>query len=329
MQEAIHLSPQELESALPTFSERGITEFTLQDETILSHKGRLLHFLQAFAERAPDVFLTLPVEAAVLDMDIAKAAGNLFCSLEIPLAGTAKGGAYLFDKKFFARRAAMLNNMGLVFGFTMDFACVPGDSVKAFRDRLDFAVSLMPNHIDFPQLENDCPTPAKPSATFSTQDIRSVKEAAFACQTFYSAGRAVTWFSSILSTLKMNAATFFRDFAEWQRVNNCGLPSGWKLDTARHAEIEKMQLSFLQFKLEEKNKAALFPVASDIIRLNGALARCYGENEESTISLNYNPDDLLSPASLNIAYFAENAFIESCRVRIFADKDGVTYRMVQ
>lgn len=329
MPDTIHLSSQELESSLSTLVERGVTEFTLQDEAILSHKGRLLHFLQVFAERAPDVFLTLPIDAAVLDMDIAKAAGNLFCSLEIPLAGTAKGGAYLFDKKFYAKRAAMLNTMGLVFGFTMDFACAAGDSVKAFRDRLDFAVSLYPNHIDFPQLENNCDTPAKPSATFSTQDIRSVKETAFACQVFYSAGRAVTWFSSILSTLKMNASTFFRDFAEWQRVNNCGFSFGWKLDTARHTEIERMQLSFLQFKLEEKNKAALFPVASDIVRLNGALSRCYGEDEESTIDLNYNPDDLLSPASLNIAAFAENAFIESCRVHIFADSDGVTYRLVQ
>ena len=328
MDNSVHLSSQELDSALSTFAERGITEFTLQDESILSHKGRLLHFLQAVAERAPDLFLTLPINAAVLDMDVAKAVSNLFCSLEIPLEGTAKGGAYLFDKKFYSRRAAMLNNMGLVFGFSLTFACVAGDSVKAFRDRLDFAASLMPNHIDFPQLEADCATPPKPSATFSTQDIRAVKETVYACKTFYSAGRAVTWFSSILTTFKMNAVTFFRDFAEWQRVNNCGLQSGWNCDAAKHAEIEKMQLAFLQFKLEEKNKAALFPVVSDIVRLNGALSRCYGENEESTVTLSYNPDDLLSPAALNIASFAENAFIEACRVKIFATDNGVAYRTV-
>lgn len=328
MSDSVHFSVTDLESSLSSLAERGVTEFVLQDESILSHKGRLLHFLQEFARFAPDVFLTLPIDAAVLDMDVAKAASNLYCSLDIALDGTEKGGTYLFDKKFFAKRTAMLNNMGLVFGFSLTFACTAGDSVKLFRDRLDFAVSLMPNHIDFPQLEADCATPPKPSATFSTQDIRAVKETAFACKTFYSAGRAVTWFSSILNTLKMSAATFFRDFAEWQRLNNCDLASNWNCDTAKHTEIEKMHCAFLQFKLEEKNKAALFPVVSDIVRLNGALSRCYGENEETTLSLSYNPDDLLSPTSLNIASFAENAFIESCTVRVFAVDDGVEYKIV-
>ena len=61
----------ELESSLASFAQRGITEFTLQDEAILSHKGKLLHFLQIFAQKAGDVFLTLPVNAANLKKAIA------------------------------------------------------------------------------------------------------------------------------------------------------------------------------------------------------------------------------------------------------------------
>ncbi|MBP5283969.1 MAG: hypothetical protein J6Y93_04830, partial [Treponema sp.] len=85
----------ELESSLATFAGRGITEFTLQDELILSHKGKLLHFLQAFREKAGDVFLTLPVKAEILDMDVCKACSELYCTLEIPLSGIEKGGSFL------------------------------------------------------------------------------------------------------------------------------------------------------------------------------------------------------------------------------------------
>lgn len=316
----------ELESSLATFAERGITEFTLQDESILSHKGKLLHFLQTFREKAGDVFLTLPVKAEILDMDVCKACSELYCTLEIPLSGIEKGGSFLFDKKFFSRRAQMLNTLGLVFGFDMDFAAVSGDSVKSFRDRLDFAISLYPNHIDFPQLDNDMAKQPKPTATFSTQDIKMCRELAFAASSFYSYGRAVTWFLAVLAPLKMTPSKFFQDFAEWQKINNCALSSGWNPAEAKHAEIEKMQLAFLKFKYEEKNKPQLFEVVSNVVRLNGAFSRCFGEGEESRVELSYNPDELLSGAAMNIQSFFDNSFMENSTVKVFMGEDGAEWR---
>ncbi len=320
----------ELESSLASFDQRGITEFTLQDEAILSHKGKLLHFLQVFREKAGDVFLTLPVSASVLDLDVCKACAELYCTLEIPLEGLSKGNSYLFDKKFFSRRSDMLNTLGLVFGFDMNFACDAGDSVKAFRDRLDFALSLYPNHIDFPQLDvkndNDIVKPPKSSATFSTQDIKNCRETAFAVSSFYSYGRAVTWFLAVLAPLKMTPSKFFQDFAEWQKINNCSLESGWKPENASHAEIEKMQLAFLKFKYEEKNKPQLFEVVSNVVRLNGAFSRCFGEGEESKVELSYNPDELLSGSAMDIQGFFDNSFMENSTVKIFMGEDGAEWR---
>jgi hypothetical protein len=286
------------------------------------------------ARKAPDVFFTIPLEASVLDMDVAKAASALYCTLELPLYGISKGGTYLFDKKFYAKRATMLNNLGLVFGFSLRFAAEPGDAVKLFRDRLDFALSLYPNHIDFPQLESASGAkPPKPTATFSTQDIARAGETAFACEVFYSMGRAVPWFLSVLAPLKMSASRFFQDFAEWQRVNNCGYHSDWhkKLDadstSVRHSDIEKMQLAFLRLKYEEKGKEPLFAAVTDIVRLNGAMARCAGEGEESTVVLQYNPDDLLSPAATDIASFTDSVCMEDCRVKIyFNEETGVDWK---
>lgn len=327
--QSFKLSSENLEHSLLQAYKNGATEFTLQDSSILSHKGKLLKFLQFVEKNCPALFLTLPLSAEMLDMDICRECSNLNCSLDISFSGTEKGGNYLFDKKFYSRRAETLNNLGLVFGFQIDFAYIPGDSVKLFRDRLNFALSLYPNHIDFPQLDGDSfyPLP-KPSATFSTQDIKMTRETAFACQVFYSWGRAVTWFLAVLKPLKMSADKFFRDFAEWQKINSCGLDSLWDVDKSCHREIEKMQLSFLKFKYEEKQKSELFEVVSNVVRLNGALSRCYGEGEESVVDLSYNPDELLGGGAMEIQAFFDNSFMEKSRVKIYFENGEAEYRYI-
>lgn len=327
--QSFKIKSQNLETSLAQNYQKGMTEFTLQDSSILENKPRLLHFLKFIEQNCPDLFLTLPLSAKMLDMDVCRECANLNCSLDIPLSGSEKNGVYLFDKKFFSRRAQMLNTLGLVFGFSLDFAVSKSDSVRFFRDRLDFALSLYPNHIDFPELdsESDFPPP-KPSATFSTQDIKMAKETAFACQVFYSWGRAVTWFLAVLKPLKMTSDKFFRDFAEWQKINNCGLDSNWSVDKSNHKEIEKMQLSFLEFKYEEKGKSELFEVVSNVVRLNGALSRCYGEGEESEVDLTYNPDELLSGGAMEIQSFFENSFMEKCRVKIYFEDGEAKFRYV-
>jgi len=302
-----------------------VNEITLTDKSILSHKGKLLGYIREFPQKFPDSFLILPLSADVLDMDVCKACSEIFCTLDIKLSGLSKNNNYLFDKKFFSRRAQMLNTMGLLFGFDMDFAVEAGDSVKAFRDRLDFAVSLYPNHIDFEQIRTGSELKAVPSATFSTQDIQKIKEAAFACQIFYSEGRAVTWFLSVLAPLKISASRFFQDFAEWMNINNCGLNSKWDFKKATHAEIEKMQLAFLKFKYEEKAKSDIFIAVADIVKLNGAFARCFGENEESVLELNYNADELMGAGAMNVTSFSENSFMEKARIKVFWNGEDVEW----
>jgi len=319
------IETNELESEIENFKKNGITEFTLNDTEILNHKGKLLKFLKMFSQKAPETLLTLPIKADVLDMDICKAVSELYCTLDIDFFGVSKNGTYLFDKKFYSNRATTLNNLGLLFGFSMAYDLLPGDSVKLFRDRIDFAISLYPNHIFFHQLF-DKELKAKPTATFSTQDIQRSSEIANAIETFYSYGRAVTWFLSVLKPLKMSAYVFFQDFAEWQNHNNCGLKSSWKSNEAKHLEIEKMQLKFLKFKYEEKGKSDLFEVVSNIVRINGALSRCYGEGEECEIALSYNPDELLGYGALDIQSFAENSIQENSHIKVFMGNEGPDFK---
>ncbi len=312
MENNFHIKSENLIENLVDFAKKGGTEFALTDPEILGHKGKLLKFLGEAAKKFPNLMLILPLEAKTLDMDVCRALSQIFCTVDIPLEGSSKGGSYLFDKKFYSRRAETLNNLGLVWGFDMTFSSLEGDSAKLFRDRLDFAISLYPNHIDFPQLDKDSGvSQPKPTGTYSPQEISASKEIAFACRIFYTLGRAVPWFNSIVKAVKMSPSKFFQDFAEWQRVNNCSLNSAWDFEKARHSEIEKMQLKFLEFKFEEKHKSHLFAAASDIIRLNGAYSRLDSDGESCKLDLSYNAEDLMSPASLNLATFCENVCMEN------------------
>ena len=320
----------ELEAQIETLSQKGITEFSIHDASVAKDKRRVLKIINLIAQYAPDVFVSILTDASVIDREVAAAATQIFCSFDIPLEVQSKGGKILFDKKFYSAKARLLNDFGLVFGFQLTYAQVPGDSLKLFLDRLDFAVQQYPNHIDFAQTMNsEEEKTAKVTGFFSALDIRYARDVAFSCRTFYTSGRAVPWFLSVLKPLRIYASRFFADFAEWQRCNNCDYKSGFVPEAVPHKDIEKMQMLFLEQKYEEKGQHSLILLVKDIVAINGAMSRVAGEGEESTIVTSYNPDDLLSEEAVDLTAFCENVCMEECKVRIFADEEGPSYEVVE
>ena len=328
MNEEYQFTTTELESQIVTFKSKGITEFSIHDPAVAKDKRRILKIMNLVAQYAPDVFVSILADASVLDREVAAAATQIFCSFDIPLECCEKGGKLLFDKKFYSSKARLLNDFGLVFGFMLTYAVVPGDTSRLFMERLDFAVQQYPNHIEFPQLMNTELDPPKVTGIFSAADICYCRDTAFACSTFYTAGRAVPWFLSVLKPLRIYASRFFSDFAEWQRVNNCSYKSGFDPHAANHKEIEKMQLVFLDQKYEEKNCNNLVTLVHDIVCLNGAMSRLAGEGEQAQLVTSYNPDDLLSEEAVDLVSFSENVCMEECKVRIFETEDGPDYEVL-
>jgi len=332
MNKEYQFSSEELEAQISTFKEKGITEFSIHDPSLAKNKKRILKILNLIADQAPEVFISILIDASCLDRELAAAASQIFCSFDIPLECSEKGGKLLFDKKFYAAKARLLNESGLVFGFQLTYATIPGDSLKLFMERLDFAVQQYPNHLDFPQTQGESGDEidaARVSGTFSAADIRYCRDTAFACRSFYSAGRAVPWFLSVLKPLRIYPSRFFADFAEWQRVNNCSYKSGFLPEAQAHKELEKMQLLFLEQKYEEKGQQDLIPLVRDIVKLNGAMSRLAGEREESQLVTSYHPDDLLSEEACDLRAFSENVCMEESRVRIFAGQDGPDYEVME
>ncbi|MBO5116204.1 MAG: hypothetical protein J6C25_01740 [Treponema sp.] len=321
----------EIESQIKTLNQKGITEFCIHDSEIAKNKGKILNILKLFLQEAPEVFISLYIEAEILDKEIIALASNLFISFEIPLKCSQKGDKLLFDKKFYANKAILLNNAGLIFGFSLTYGLNSGDSLKNYLERLDFAVQQYPNHIDFPQTEanvEDSDLVAKVSGIFSAKDIRRARDISFACRTFYSSGRAVSWFLSVLKPLKIYPSRFFEDFAEWQLCNNCDYKSGFIPENENHLSIEKMQLLFLEQKYEEKNCHQQTTAVQDIVRINGAFSRLVGDNQESTIETSYNPDDLFSEEVFDIVAFSENVCMEHCKTKLFFNKGEPDYQIL-
>ncbi len=321
---------QAIEDFLARLKTAGEKIIFIRDADFAKDKAAVLRFLKIAERDLPDAFFSVRVEPSVLDAEICRAASFLSCSLELDFTLSCADGHSFFDKKLYSRRAALLNNASLVFGIRLFYADCASDSVKSFTDRLDFAASLYPNHIEFEQTQSSGEEthPAHVSALFSAADIRRARDIAFACRTFYSAGRAVPWFLSVLKPLKIQPSRFFADFAEWQRLGSCDFRSGFVPEDAPHSEIEKMQLSFLKIKYDEKRLPHLLPVVRNIVRLNGAFARLSGEGEECVVETDFSPDDLLSLESFDIAAFANNVCMEKCAVKIFAGDDGPDYKIL-
>ena len=319
------------ESQIPSLVEKGIKEFSINDIKISRDKTRLLLLIKLMGKYAPDVFTSIYADASVIDREIASAASEIYCSFDIPLECREKGGRLLFDKKYYAKKASLLNDYNLVFGFNIKYAVGGDDTLKAFMDRLDFAVQQYPNHIVFPQLEmkddNEEYSP-KVTGTFSAKDIRYARDISFSAKTFYSAGRAVPWFLSVLKPLRIYPSRFFADFAEWQHCNNCDYKSGFTAENEKHINIQKMQLLFIDEKYEEKHKKDLITLVNDIVSINGAMSRLVGEDEETVIETSYNPEELFGPEAMDLEEFTDNVCMEHCSVKIFAGEEGPDFQVL-
>ena len=326
MEKIFEYKTSELEAKLAECAKNGITELSVHDESYANDKSKLIKFLRGVQKDAPELFVSFKVNPHILDADLIRQCTFVNCSIEMDFLPELSGGknpVLLFDKKFYSKRCASLNNSALVFGVNLFFADNKSDSLKSFSDRLNFTVDQYPNHIDFPQTENsEGMQTAKVSGTFSAEDIRQARNIAFACRTFYSAGRAVPWFKSILSALRITPSAFFSDFAEWQRCNNCDFNSGFVPENVSHHELEKMQLLFLQQKFEEKRKSHLFTACTDIVCMNGALSRLISDGTECVLETEYNPEEIFGPEAMDLTSFVNNLCMEHCTVKIFINDSG-------
>lgn len=335
-----------LEQELRLFAEKEISQVFVLDPTYNADKTRAVEMLNLIQKITPDIFYHFECRAEFIDKPLAKAFARNNCSLQIGLQSAHEDVLAKvhrsFDKKKFIRNIGFLNDAGAVFGFDLIYG-LPGDTLQGVKESMDFALQLYPNHLELFRLSvlpgtdlfdrakelqleylKEPPYHVTRTSGFTSQDLEKAEELATACNIFYSAGRSVSWFMSVVKCLKLKPVAFLTNFAQWMKefhkkdfITNCMLPQ---------VEIEKMQIAFVRLLLSQKRLEKMQFLVEDIIHINGAFARCSAEKESTVLSLHYHIDDLLSPYAQDLLYFAQNAKPRQGRYQIFFGKNGVDYK---
>lgn len=338
---------ERLEKELDYFVKAGIERVFVLDPTYNASRERALLLLRLIEKKAPEIHFNFEVRAEHLDREMVEAFAKIPCSLQIGLQSTNPEALKLvnrpLDLPVFTKKIALLNDSGIVFGLDLMYG-LPGDSLSTFRNSLDFAVGLYPNNLEIFRLavlpgttladkaeslalkyQKRPPYHVESTPKFPVTDIERAAAIARACDIYYTQGRAVPWFLSALHAIKLKPAQFFQDFAQYiadpATQKKFTFLAGGSRELSQ-GEAELLQVEFTEKKYHEKGKAFLLPALRDTIRLNGAWTRALAEGEESNLSLSYHPEDLFSSDALDLEYFTENAYMENCKVRVFAGSEG-------
>jgi hypothetical protein len=271
-------SMERVEAELRLFARLKVPQVFVLDSTFNKIPERAKDILRLIRKLAPGVHFHFEVRSEFIDPEMAELFASVTCSLQIGLQSAdpavLRAVGRGFDRDDFASRAFLLNHTGAIFGFDLIYG-LPGDTPELFRFSLDFALSLYPNHLDiFPlavlpgtRLHGKAATlglshlDAPPytvlaTAGYTPEDLKEAGRLAGACDIFYSRGKAVAWFNSVVAALKLTPSAFLAAFAGF--LGERGEPE------VAEEEIPGLQRGFLEKIFVQKKKAKLLPIALDL-----------------------------------------------------------------
>jgi hypothetical protein len=270
-----------VEQELRLFARLAVPQVFVLDSTFNKVPERAKEILRLIRKLAPQVHFHFEVRSEFIDPEMAELFASITCSLQIGLQsadpGILRRVGRGFDADDFRYRVSLLNSTGAIFGFDLIFG-LPGDTLPTFRESLDFALSLYPNHLDIFPLAVLPGTrlygkgeelglahlPAPPYTVLSTPefpagDLEQARRLASACDIFYSRGKAVAWFNAVTEALKLAPSAFLGSFAGF--LAKRGIGDEQEID---EPEIWGMQRDFLAEIFTERKKSRLLPLALDL-----------------------------------------------------------------
>lgn len=318
---------ERIRAELRAFVQGGAREVFVLDPTFNANPEKAREILTLLRREAPGIHFTFEIRSEFLDAAQARLFGSIPCSVQVGLqsarpevlAGVGRPG---FDRRDFRRRMALLSAAGVVFGLDLIYG-LPGDDLAGFRESLDYALSLAPNHLDVFRLsvlpgtaladraeklglvhETRPPYGVLSSPSFSAGDLARAENLARATEVFYTRGRAVGWFLSVLRPLRGKPSAFLEGIVEESRERLGARRTSNATGEPIHKDIEVFQLRILESAYRAAGAENLFPVARDLVTLHGAWTRALAEGETTRLRLSRNPEDLFGPASRDPARLA-------------------------
>ncbi|MBK9796723.1 MAG: radical SAM protein [Holophagaceae bacterium] len=226
-----------VEAELELFEARGIREVFVLDPTFNYHKVQAKQVLRLIAAKAPTTHFFFEARSEFLDAEMAGLFAAIHCTLQIGLQSAhddvLRNISRSFDPEDFEAKILLLHQVGVPYGFDLIYG-LPGDTLDGFRASVDFAMGLVPNHLDVFRLsvlpgtrlaetaaglglahESSNPYRVLASPTFGPEDLAQAARIAEGCDVLYNRGRAVPWFGMLLEPLGLRPSEVFEAFATW------------------------------------------------------------------------------------------------------------------
>jgi len=334
-------SLERIQKELELFEEKKVNQIFVLDPTFNCDLKRAKKILRMILKTAPLIHYTFEIRTEFIDRELAGLFAGLHCGLQVGLQSAHPEVLANINRKIdtvkYARKISLLNQAGAVFGLDLIYG-LPGDTLAGFKESLNYALGLQPNHLDiFPlavipgtalydQAESfslnclkDAPYTMISSPGFSESEMAQAECLKNACEIFYNRGGATGWMFMALETIGIDPVGFLSDFAVY--LSSCEEP----LKLTKE-EITVMQASFVKEQFIKHNKKRLFPVMEDIIKIHGALnsslyagplaAAGSGTFNDETVfalspgticlSLKYDFDELMTVGELTFEEFLDN-----------------------
>lgn len=280
---------ERIEKELKIIIESGIEQVFVLDPTFNIDRKRAVQILKSIKNTAPDIHFTFEARSEYIDTETARLFSEITCSVQIGLQSSnpevLNNVNRSLDKADFYNKILLLHEEGCVYGFDIIYG-LPGASINTFLDSIDFAFSMVPNHIDiFPlavlkgttlydkadkfnlnYLKSD-PYTVVSTPSFSEDDMKKASEIAKGIDLFYNKGKAVSFLGILLENLDISPSDFFISFSEWCRNNLTeGIAKSKEpTETEDRKAILNSQVSFIKdiFSSHEKEDEGI--LVSDIV----------------------------------------------------------------
>lgn len=273
-----------ISAELDLFENSGVNQVFVLDPTFNIDKARALEILSLIKHKAPYIHFTIEIRAELLDEELAEAFSHIHCSLQIGLQSCHNNVLeYLnrnIDKEKFSEKIALLNKYGISFGLDLIIG-LPGDSMAGFKESLDYAVGLIPNHLDIFRLsvfpgtelydragEFNLNYSAEPpyniisSPDFNPDELDELENYAHAVDQFYNKGKAAPWLLPLLDLLDMEASEFFELFMQFSQ------------STEREETDFENIAAFVHSLLKREDEDDSLAVVMDLILFNHLYSEC-------------------------------------------------------
>ena len=233
------LDPERIRQELQIIGESGIEQVFVLDPTFNVNKKRVLEILSLIGEFAPETYFYFEIRSEFLDDETVAAFSEIPCTLQIGLQSSNPETLKLVNRKLetraFREKMALLSEYQISFGLDLIYG-LPGDSLESYRNSLDYALSLEPNHLDlFPlsvlpgtvlydqaeslglhALPRD-PYRVTGSETFSGDDLRKAASLSALADQLYNQGKGISWFNSVCRDLNLSGADLVEKWGAFRK----------------------------------------------------------------------------------------------------------------